>query len=102
MPAECRVDAERRADANADEVLVAAVRVAECFGDLISDGCGPGHSMDTDRFTDTVVSSRDAEPLTAEHLPRGAHCVESVGLRPVFGLACRPVEFDDPLAVSFQ
>ena len=65
-------------------------------------GCGPGHGMDTDRFTDTVVSSRDAEPLAAEHLPGGADGVQGVGLRAVFGLAGRPVELDDPLAVPLK
>ena len=64
--------------------------------------CGPGHGMDTDRFADAVVGSRDAEPLAAEHLAGGADGVQGVGLRAVFGLAGRPVELDDPLAVPFE
>ena len=77
------------------------------FSSLIAAGagthrCGPGHGVHPDRFADTVVSSRDAEPLTAEHLAGGADGVQRVGLRAVFGLAGRPVELDDPLAVSIE
>ena len=58
--------------------------------------------MNTDRFACALVSSRDTEPLAAEHLTGCADGVQGVGLRAIFRLAGRPVELDDPLAVPFQ
>jgi hypothetical protein len=64
--------------------------------------CGPGHGTNADRLASAVVSSRDAEPLAAEHLAGGAHGVQGVGLGAVFGLAGRSIELDDPLAVALE
>src|SRR5829696_145503 len=58
--------------------------------------------MNADRLTETLVSSRDAEPLAAEHLASGTDSVEGVRLRAVLRLAGRPVELDDPLAGAFE
>jgi hypothetical protein len=58
--------------------------------------------VNTDRLTNALVSSRDAEPLAAEHLASGANRVKGVGLGAVLGLAGRPVELDDPLAAPVE
>jgi hypothetical protein len=64
---------------------------------------GPGHAVDTDRFTHPGMGARLRQTLATQCLTAGADGVEGVGLGAVLGrLALGPVELEDPFPAPLQ